>query len=171
MEPLDFLQDVATKFHAMNMCERYNPEITSKKYYTMRIVYTSAIDIMRKQSRKPYILSMDKDLAEDFTLHECLSSSSLMNSVNYDLLIEEIVKELPDVSDSKIEGNVPGLGIVNLTPRVLARLVLKEARPLDVCKWFHNPASGRHITASRISQLMKQAKESLITICQAKYNI
>lgn len=157
----DLVNEIYLKFLEKNLFNKFNPQITSKKYHVMVSVQRSLIDILRKQKN---IVSLDTNLSEDsdedFSLLSVLDSGvDVSGQVLGQSVRDEIIAVLPDYTDSKLEGDSPILGKCSFTLRNIALHLEQGYGPQEIAEFFYNPSSGRHTTPSNVHKMIKMIRQ------------
>lgn len=160
----DVIQDIATSVWQRKAIERYNSNITSKRYFIMIIVKRWYIDLIKK--RRVDFQSLDRDINDT---EECSMLDLFGTEENKDFYIslEELLNTVSNETDSRVMGIVPGIGETKMTERVLVSLYLDGYTPTAISKYFINPSSGRCISPGRVAQILESALEKL----RCNYNI
>lgn len=157
----DLVNEICLKFIEKNLFNKYNPQITSKKYHVMISVRRSLIDIVRKQGRE---ISIDRSLAdeddEDFSLLAVLDSGIDVNAeVVGNQVRDDIIAILPDYTNSKLEGNSPLLGKCGFTLRNIALHLEQGYGANEIAEFYYNPSSGRHTTTSNVLKMVRTIRQ------------
>ena len=156
----DILHDIYLKFMTKNFFEKYNPAITSKKYHVMNGVKTSMIDMLRKYRETK---SLDEPNEDGLTLGDLLSDGvDVQREVSGQVEHDRILSLLPDTTASKLVGNSPLMGKVNISMRVIAIHLENGFSVKEIAQMYVNEKSGKPVTEGRVHQLIKEMREYIL---------
>jgi RNA polymerase sigma factor (sigma-70 family) len=152
----DLIQEVMLKFLRTNHFEKFNPEITSKKYHVMRSVMTCLVDLLRKQ--REAAVSLEEEVGEEgLTVGDRIEDTNMKTpeeSYISEETLREMLAKLPE-SRSKVSVQSPILGQVTLGVRsVFAHLALGWT-PQEIAELFG-------VTTGRIYLLRKEINELIV---------
>lgn len=153
----DVVSELIIKFLSKGFFEKYNPEVTSKKYYVMVGVKTSMIDLLRKHRD---VYSIDKEDENGLTMMDRLASEeNLEEIISGDDFCREIIESLPNETRSKVVGHSPFQGEVKMTHRVIAEHLLAGYSIKEIASMFINPSNNKPVTSGSISKIVKEIRE------------
>lgn len=156
----DLVHEIYAKFLEKKLFEKYNSEITSKKYHVMNSVRTSLIDMLRKYRES---LSLDKEDENGITLGEKIKSNEdVSKEALGEVCREDILNRIPKDTDSKLVGNSPIFGVVNFSLWTIAVHLEKGYSVEDISKMFINQRSGKPVTKGRVQQLVQELREYVL---------
>lgn len=148
----DMIHHIYCHFLEKRFFEKYDEKVTSKAYFVMRGVMTRLVDEMRKYREH---LSIEQEDENGITLGEKIPDDFNMEDI---AIRNEIMDKIPGETDSKLVGKSPEFGIVNFSLKTVAMHLEKGYTVQDIAAMFMNPASGRHVSESRVSQLVKELR-------------
>ena len=155
----DILSEVYLKFMRHSYFKKYDYRVTTKKYFIMRGVQTTIIDLLRKY-RETY--SLDKENENGTTHMDILEDEtiSVEKKVEGEVRRKEILDKLPEKSDSKIKGYSTLLNKeVNISYRVLAQHLEAGYRPKDLAQMYKNPETGENVSEGTITSYIRKLRE------------
>lgn len=160
----DLVQEVCLKWLTNGYLDMFSPKVTSKPYFIMSGVKNFMVDKLRSQK---LCLSLDaEDKETGLTLGERLEDygSSIEKGIE-NMMLEEMLEELPDETDSKIIVISPlSGGECKATLRLLARLLAAGYTQAECRKFFLNPKTRQPVTSGRISQMVNEIRD-IYTLC------
>lgn len=154
----DLVSEIYAKFLAKDLFAKYNPSVTTKKYHVMLSVKRSLIDISRKYREA---FSLDKEVEEGTDFYNIMpSDEDIEVNVIDDEFTNLILDSLSDTTASKVKGNSPLLGEVEMTERTILYHLIKGYRVGEIAEFFINPKNGKPVSSSSISRIAREAKEN-----------
>lgn len=152
----DMVQSLCVKWLTNRYLDKFDPEVTSVRYFIMTGVKHFYIDTLRSQREA---LSLDEEIGEDgFTLQDVLTDSVDMEENTISVLSYEwLLNQLPNDTKSKIRVVTPK-GEFKATMRVLATLLCEGYSQAEIASFFLNPKSGKPVTTGRIAQMVKELR-------------
>lgn len=161
-EAEDLVQEICLKWLTNDYLSMFCPDVTSKKYFIMSGVKNFMVDKLRQQR---LCLSLDAEDPETGTpMGDLLEDTSLsMEKGLENMMLEMLLEELPDETDSKIIVISP-IGRGKATLRMLARLLAAGYTQSEIRKFFINPRTNEPVTSGRISQMVNEIRD-IYTMC------
>lgn len=158
----DLVQEVCLKWLTNGYLDMFSPKVTSKPYFIMSGVKNFMVDKLRSQKLCLSLDAEDKDTG--LTLGERIEdhSGSIEHGIEA-MMLEELLEELPDETESKIIVISP-LGEGKATLRFLARLLAAGYSQAECRRFFLNPKTHQPVTSGRISQMVNEIRD-IYTLC------
>lgn len=157
----DLVQEIYCKFLAKGFFPKYNPQVTSKKYFVMNAVRNSLIDMLRKH-RDTYSLDRSVSAEDDCPMYAIIPSKENVEGEYLDRdYVEDLLKSLPDESNSKVVGETPLCGMSKMTDYCIGVHLFNGYTVSEMASWFINPSNGRPVSSSSISARVKEVREIL----------
>ena len=156
----DLEQELILKFLRLRLFEKYNPEVTSKKYYVMRAVQTSLIDLLRKQK---LATSLEEENEEGLCMKDMLESNEDMaRDVMANCERDRLINSLPDTPISELTGHSPLLGDCGISLRTIALHIEAGYSTKEISSMFINPKSGKPVSTSSVNSYISKLREFML---------
>lgn len=156
----DVVSELMLKFYKHNLFAKYNMETTSKKYYVMRAVTTSMIDLLRKHREH---LSLESENEEGLSLEDIIESEvNVSKEAIGNQRRDEIIAQLPETSKSSVVGFSPMMGNINLSYRVLALHLEAGYKVKEIAQMYKNPATNEPISEGTVSSYIRNMREFVL---------
>lgn len=166
----DIVNELICKFLRLNAFDKYDSTKTSKKYYCMRIVQTSMIDLLRKY-RETLSLNRESGIETGLTFEDLVEDEGIgvENEASGSADRDRIINQLPNSTRSAIRGFSPLMGKeVGIDYRTLALHMEAGYTVKDLAKMYVNPNSGQNISEGSVSRYISEMREYIldnIVIC------
>lgn len=158
MDVEDLTQAICLRFLEKKFFEKYDPEITSKKFFVMSAVKNYFVTELRKQKKT---ISLDREIEDGLTLADLIpDTKSLEGEVIGNEYVGSLLDSLPAETKSKIVLVSP-LGEEKATLRRIAELLIEGFSKQEISKMMISPISGKNVTPARVSQLVDQIRTTL----------
>lgn len=155
----DLVGAICVKFLEKKYLEKYDPEITSVKYFIMVGVKHFFID--RLAGLKQTLSLDNEDANGNSYISQLPDSRDYMEEVEGYISYNQIMSIIPDTTNSKIVVNAPW-GQEKATLRVLARLLGEGYNQAEISQMFINPSNGKHVSSGRVSQMVSELRVILV---------
>lgn len=161
----DIISECYIKFMRHQLFEKYNSNVTSKKYLVARAVQTTMIDLLRKQRER--FVSLDMTIGEDedsATMMDMLASEEVVDEqVVGEVRRNAILSQLPEDSRSKVVGFSPLHNKeVPISYRVLAELLEAGYKAKDIAMMFINPNNGQPVSVNTVNKYISELREFVL---------
>lgn len=163
MDVEDVISTIYVHFLEKGLFEKYNSEVTSKKYFVMKSVENRMIDMCR--TLHPTVLlstpiGESKD-GEELELGDIIEGRDEEELVISLLDRDALLEKLPDTTNSKVRGNSPIRGEVAMTLREIAIHLASGYTVQEIAAIYINPYNGYAVSESRIRSFIKEIREIL----------